>query len=282
MPSFTISTTVGTTQTLTGSEIGTITGSGVLAMPLFVTAVILSGVLSDAQLVVDGRIEAGQYAVSGPGTSGTYRVTANSGSYVSGDAGFIDMELSTASGVIDLDGVIDVFDRLPIMSLGSGNDTIILRPGADVRGYRITANVLGNGGIDTLDYSNCHVGLSVNLFFGHANAFNTTVESFENLIGSGLHDSLTGSADANMITGGAGNDTIQGGAGNDTLEGGAGNDGLDGGTGTDTASFAAAGAAVFYGLLAQGSAFNTQGAGTDNLSGFENLTGSTFNDTLGR
>lgn len=38
---------------------------------------------------------------------------------------------------------------------------------------------------------------------------------------------------------------------------------------------------MFYGLLSQGSAFNTLGAGTDTLSNFENLTGGAFDDTLG-
>jgi len=87
-----------------------------------------------------------------------------------------------------------------------------------------------------------------------------------------IHDSYTGVATAENILGGGGNDTLDGAGGDDTM---------DGGAGIDTASFASATGAVLYGLLAQGSAFNTGGAGTESYTGFENLTGSAFNDTLG-
>src|SRR6185369_9007322 len=70
----------------------------------------------------------------------------------------------------------------------------------------------------------------------------------------------------------------------DTLEGNAGNNKLVGGLGTDTVSYAHAASGV-NGLgvtvnLASTKAQNTVSAGTDTLSGFENLTGSQFNDTL--
>jgi len=64
-------------------------------------------------------------------------------------------------------------------------------------------------------------------------------------------------------------------------EAGAGDSTIAGGVGTDTASYAGAGGAVVMGLLAQGQAFNTGGAGTSLLTGIENLLGSDFNDTLG-
>ena len=66
---------------------------------------------------------------------------------------------------------------------------------------------------------------------------------------------------------------------NDTLEGNGGNNVLNGGAGIDTVSYENAGAAVAV-SLATTAAQNTGGAGTDTLSGFENLTGSAFNDTL--
>ena len=70
----------------------------------------------------------------------------------------------------------------------------------------------------------------------------------------------------------------------DTLEGDAGNNMLVGGLGTDTVSYAyAASGANGVGVtvnLALTSAQNTVTAGTDTLSGFENLIGSQFNDTL--
>src|SRR5258707_7437959 len=65
----------------------------------------------------------------------------------------------------------------------------------------------------------------------------------------------------------------------DTLAGDAHDNVLDGGDGTDTISYAAAANGVTV-SLALDTAQNTGGAGTDTLTNFENLTGSTHNDTL--
>ena len=89
-----------------------------------------------------------------------------------------------------------------------------------------------------------------------------TLTGIENLVGSALNDTLTGNADDNVIEGGLGNDTLVGGAGD------------------DTASYAGATAGVTVSLALQGAAQNTVNAGTDTLSGFENLLGSAFNDSL--
>jgi Ca2+-binding RTX toxin-like protein len=89
-----------------------------------------------------------------------------------------------------------------------------------------------------------------------------TLTGIENLIGSSLNDTLTGDGADNVI------------------EGGSGNDALAGGGGVDTASYAGATAGVTVSLAAQGTAQNTVTAGTDTLSGFENLLGSAFADSL--
>ena len=98
-------------------------------------------------------------------------------------------------------------------------------------------------------------GVTVSLAAGTASggdAQGDTLISIENLTGSGL---------------------------NDTLEGDGANNVLNGGAGTDTVSYEHAGAAVAV-SLATTAAQNTGGAGTDTLSGFENLMGSAFDDTL--
>jgi Ca2+-binding RTX toxin-like protein len=152
------------------------------------------------------------------------------------------------------------------ISGGAGNDIIAGRGGADV--------LDGGAGTDTVDYSAAAAGTIVNLATGTASndgdGSSDTLTTFENITGSAFDDKLTGDANANVIDGGAGNDTIQGGAGNDTLTGG---------TGTDLLTYAAATAAVTVNL-ATATAQNTVGAGTDTISGFENLTGSAFADTL--
>ena len=74
-------------------------------------------------------------------------------------------------------------------------------------------------------------------------------------------------------------ENLTGSAFDDTLEGNGGNNVLAGGAGHDTITYerALAGVAI---SLALTNAQNTGGAGSDTLSGFENLIGSAFNDTL--
>ena len=101
----------------------------------------------------------------------------------------------------------------------------------------------------------------------------------ETITGATGNDVLSGGDGNDVLIGLAGNDTLDGGNGDDVLRGGTGNDTLIGGAGTDTANYSDATAGVTVNLSLAG-AQNTVGAGTDTLSGIENLTGSAFNDTL--
>ena len=76
----------------------------------------------------------------------------------------------------------------------------------------------------------------------------------------------------------SGNDTINGGDGDDLINGGAGADVLNGGAGIDTVDFSGSPFGVIVDI-----ATNTTSAGDaqgDIISGFENIKGSNFNDTL--
>ncbi|MGI8524841.1 MAG: beta strand repeat-containing protein [Pseudolabrys sp.] len=138
---------------------------------------------------------------------------------------------------------------------GAGNDTIEGGAGGDT--------LIGGVGVDTLSYAHSASPVSVTLVAGQAalasggDATGDTATLFENLIGSSGADTLTGDANANVI------------------EGGGGADKLNGGAGVDTVSYEHAGGGVYVDL------FNhiTPGGGT--LTGFENVTGSAFDDTLG-
>ncbi len=92
-------------------------------------------------------------------------------------------------------------------------------------------------------------------------------------------NTLNGGAGNDVLTAGSGNNTLNGGDGNDLLFSGIGNDTLIGGSGNDTVSYAHATSAVNVSLL-EGGGQITGGAGTDILSGIENLIGSNYNDTL--
>jgi len=99
----------------------------------------------------------------------------------------------------------------------------------DASGLQV-ANIVDDGGTDTLDFSALTAAVDVNLTPGAyssvgkiksgANALaNLTLAldaTIENVIGSPQADTILGNAANNKITGGGGNDTIDGGAGVDT------------------------------------------------------------------
>lgn len=131
----------------------------------------------------------------------------------------------------------------------------------------------GAGSSDTASYTGS-APVSVSLAAVGAQDTNgagvDTLIRIENLTGGSGNDTLTGDAGANILSGGFGNDFLTGGNGNDTL---------DGGAGTDTAFYHTDGAGVRVSLSISGSQ-NTQGAGTDSLSGIENVYGSNSTDIL--
>lgn len=140
----------------------------------------------------------------------------------------------------------DTLDNLIVGGLG--NDTIN-----------------GMGGTDTVSYADASAAVIVNLANTGSNvsggAGNDSLSNIENIIGSIYADTITGDGAANIIEGGAGADTLVGGSGN------------------DTASYEHSNAGVSVTVNALSG--NTGGhAAGDSLSGFENLTGSAFNDSL--
>ncbi len=169
------------------------------------------------------------------------------------------------------------------------NDTLIGDAGANRLTGGAGINVLeGGAGADTLDgtgsandtasYAAALDNLTVNLLLatqsGGGDADGDVLIGIENLIGGAGGDFLTGDAGNNRIDGGAGDDVIEGGVGNDTLIGGA--NGSDG----DTVRYSNATSGVTVSLaitVAQNTGTST---GTDVISGFENLNGSTHADRL--
>ncbi|WP_304609452.1 calcium-binding protein, partial [Polynucleobacter sp. MWH-HuK1] len=139
-----------------------------------------------------------------------------------------------------------------------GNDTLMGGAGSDTADFRLHSSgitvVLNDSGINNDNVQNG----SATGVGGNASLF-----SIENIRGSEYDDTITGNSGGNTIDGGAGSDKLDGGAGIDTLSyrsalGGVSVD-LGGGTTWQTA---------------------TGAAGSDTVRGFENLIGSSFNDTL--
>jgi len=155
-----------------------------------------------------------------------------------------------------------------VLAGAAGNDLLIGGGGADTL----------DGGAGTADTASYAGGPAVTVSLAIAGPQDTigagidTLIGIERLVGSSNGDMLSGDGLANRIDGGSGDDTIEGGAGNDTLIGG-------GNVAGDTVSYSTALAGVKV-SLALTTPQDTMGAGTDTLTGFENLTGSGFNDTL--
>lgn len=154
---------------------------------------------------------------------------------------------------------------------GDGDDYIDGGAGNDL--------LYGGNGSDTAAFGGASGGVSVNLAASGPQDTGgdgvDTLFDLESLSGSTHDDELIGNAGDNTLSGGAGADTLVGGEGNDRILGGTGNDDLDGGDGVDTADFSDAAAGVTVTGLT-----TATGAGTDLLTGFENVRGSTKNDSL--
>ncbi|HYC97850.1 calcium-binding protein [Brevundimonas sp.] len=136
----------------------------------------------------------------------------------------------------------------------------------------------GGTGIDTLDTRTWGGAYTIDLVTG-ATSFGEQFTNFENATTGNGDDVITGTSGANVIRTNGGTDTIDAGAGDDTLAGGVGNDSLTGGDGLDTADYSAAAGGV-HAQLNTNVVSNDGDGGSDTLSGIENLTGSSANDTL--
>ena len=95
--------------------------------------------------------------------------------------------------------------------------------------------------------------------------------------GLGGDDTIDGLAGADTLDGGSGDDVLNGGDGDDYLIGGRGADALNGGTGHDIADFTDAVSGLTVNLA---TGLATGGAGSDTLSGVEEVLGSAYDDTI--
>jgi Ca2+-binding RTX toxin-like protein len=185
-----------------------------------------------------------------------------------------------------------------LLSGGFGDDVLDGGPGND----GLDGGISGN---DTVTFEQLEVapdgvtvtsraiaGVTANLSTGVATGAGAdTLSNFENVRGTGFNDNLTGDNNANLLNGLAGDDTLDGGWGDDWLIGGPGNDMMIGGNGWDTADYSAqvpenlftpsfnVTGGVQIDLRITGSQ-DTGSAGIDQLTGVENLVGTSFNDQL--
>ena len=141
---------------------------------------------------------------------------------------------------------------------GAGDDTII----ADADDTTID----GGEDTDTVSYAALEDGVTrtLNDDGGNTEAGGATITTVENIIGSEGDDTLTGNGGANMIEGGEGGDTLVGGDGNDTLSYASSDDWVR----------------VTLGNVGDETTTSRGHASGDDASGFENVTGSAYDDDL--
>jgi Ca2+-binding RTX toxin-like protein len=128
----------------------------------------------------------------------------------------------------------------------------------------------GGPGADRLGFSIVHHPLTIDLGKTtpqQTGEGNDTITGVENVTGGEFDDTLIGDAGTNELFGERGDDT---------LEGGGGDDHLRGGLGTDTVGYANASSGVTVNLSTK----TATGEGTDTIEELENVTGSSFGDTL--
>ena len=164
-------------------------------------------------------------------------------------------------------------DGADILTGGAGWDRVSSFVTAPTAGISFDLNIQGVAQ-DT--------GQGMDVLTGIEHASGTTLN--DTLTGNGGDNWLWDGSDGDPLTAGTGDDVLTGGAGNDLLETGGGNDSLSGGLGVDTWSFLGGqaeigSAGVTASLALQGGAQNTE-QGMMTATGFENLSGSLFDDVL--
>jgi Ca2+-binding RTX toxin-like protein len=163
-----------------------------------------------------------------------------------------------------------------------GDDRMFGEAGNDRFDSGLGADQLDGGeGVDTADYRTSDEAVQADLLMCYGlggDAEGDTFTSIENLAGSHFGDVLTGDDFTNRLQGFSGDDALFGGQGHDRMLGGAGADHMDGGQGVDTADYSTASAAVTVNLTLN-TGFGSDAAG-DTFVQIENVTGSSFDDTL--
>jgi VCBS repeat-containing protein len=270
------------------------TGNNLQAVTIARSAFVANTAAMTAMLVVSGALG----AVSTNNTNDEDRITVNlkQGETLNLDhnlaAGHVTMEYSVNGGAYTaladgqtITAAADGTYQIHITNIDDGGPG---NSGKGAENYQLTMTVNYAGAQDSAPDFHGTYTASDNHGGSDSAAVDITYQAGHTLTGTSGDDVLIAGTGNNVInagegndllTAGSGNNEMHGGAGNDLLFSGPGNDWLDGGTGNDTASYAhaTAGVTVNLSLFA---AQNTVGAGTDTLTGIENLTGSNFNDSL--
>ena len=161
---------------------------------------------------------------------------------------------------------------------GAGNDTVAAGEGDDsALGGEGADSLSGDAGHDTLWGDAADDAISG----GDGNDRLDGGAGNDRVLGGLGNDSITGGDGNDRLDAGDGNDTVDGGAGDDVVAGGPGGDSLIGGAGIDTLDYSGSTTSILIDLhfdIAQ--EIGSGGTVSDTISGFENVRGGMWNDTL--
>ncbi|MDP3300652.1 MAG: hypothetical protein Q8S36_01655 [Sulfuricurvum sp.] len=183
------------------------------------------------------------------------------------------MSYVSAGGIYSSNGtLINVVD---FIGDGTSTWTMTLNTSIATTDYIVG---LSNGNNSVGTYSGTYLSQGTAYIGSTGNNYIPGSDGNDVIFGASGNDNIGGGAGNDYISGNDGNDVIFGASGNDNIGGGAGNDTLDGGLGNDTLRYVNAPNDVTVNLSII-SAQYTIGE-WDTIANFENLIGSSYNDTL--
>jgi Ca2+-binding RTX toxin-like protein len=159
----------------------------------------------------------------------------------------------------------------------NGNDTITGGAAANLIYATPGTDVLSGGanGNDTLTFATMNVGVTLHIDTGtvtDTSGDKSTFSGFSNYVGSAHNDTVFGSTGNDSVLGGSGGANLfYASLGSDTLDGG-----VASGTNTNTINFSLASSSVTINLAAS----TATGWGTDTLTDFQNVVGSSHGDLI--
>ena len=203
---------------------------------------------------------------------------ANDSNTMANQDGGLAVRFQAEDSAGNLTGAVSRFDDEGITFSAAPNVTFEVRDliSGVSRGSNFEEVFLGTSGADVFVADELQRPYYINAGMGDDNITGSNVGDF--LVGGAGNDTINGLGGNDIVLAGGGNDTVNGGDGDDVMTGGAGADALIGGNGMDTANYDDNLGAVFINLNS-GQGFGNAAQG-DTFVSIENVTGSSFNDTL--
>ena len=264
---------------------------------------IIGGGGNDTINLTNGDFEVGETIVGGDDTDEIILTDATTVDFATGTVNSVEI-LTGSAAIDDVTLTATQYVGFTTIHLQGGSDSInVFADGSDISGLGVPStsaengSIVGDGGDNSVTMTGAQIDAILNgsgtIDFGggggdilNITSTSSQLNNYGSLGGEGRIANLetisaSGAGAAVTIDLGNQSDDIEliGSNFDDTVTGTTGDNILTGGTGTDTIIYDNATSGIIVDL-SETAAQNTGGAGTDTLSGFENLTGSDFDDNI--